>query len=188
MGPQTCPLAAVETPSIEFFMQSAHRIGLTDEQQGKLMEMFGKKMQTNKPLMDKATKATKDLRAAVLAPDFDAKKVQELAAESAKAEAVLIQEAVQTWKGIRAILTTEQMKAVTEMMKRPPMMGPGMMGPGGMPGMGMGPGAMPGGPGQPGGKGQGERNQRGGGQGANRNNGGGQGQQPGGQGNGGYGY
>jgi len=145
---------------MEFFMQSGPRIGLTEEQQGKLMEMFGKKMQTNKPLMDKAVNATKELRTAVLSSTFDGERIQKLAAESAKAEAALVQESIQTWKSIRAILTTEQMKAVTEMMKRPPML-PGMMpgvgpmgpmGPGGPPGMPPGPG----GPGRPGGQGRGD--------------------------------
>lgn len=159
MGPPpTCPMGAVGVPPMEFFSQSAPRIGLTDEQQGKLMELFGKRMQTNKPLMDKAMKATKDLRAAVLAPTFDATKVQQLATDSAKTEAAMVQESIQTWKGIREILTAEQTKAVIQMLNRPPMppMGPGM-GPGGP----MGPG--PGGPGMgPGGQGGGGQRNRGG--------------------------
>ena len=154
MSPPACPLGAVGAPPMEFFMQSAQRIGLTDEQQGKLMEMFGKKMQTNKPLMDRAMKATRDLRAAVLAETLDLRRVEALAAESAKAEAALVQDAIKTWQGIRGILTAEQTKAVLQMMNRPQMMpGIGPMGSGGRPGMG---------PGQPGGGRQpGERNRGG---------------------------
>jgi len=146
MGPPpTCGLGVIGVPPIMFFLQFAPQIRLSDEQQGKLMELFGKKMQTGKPLTDKAMGAARDLRDAVMAKDLDPMKVEALAAESAKAEAVLVQDAIQTWKEIRGILTGEQMQTVLAILKQPPMPPPGMF-----PGMGqMGPG-MPGGQAGPG--------------------------------------
>jgi Spy/CpxP family protein refolding chaperone len=149
--PSPCALNAVNAGMPMLFM-FGDQINLSKTQQSKLMQMDRKSMM---PLMKKATDATEKLRTAMLAKNFDDKKVQQLSAESSKAEAALVQNSIQTWKNVRKILTAKQLKKLAELAKNPPMpfgmggmrpMGPG--GPGGPP---------PGGPMGPGGRGPGGR-------------------------------
>ena len=104
---------------------------MSREQINKLQMVLATNEQTLAPLREKAGKAMDELRNAMLADDYDAKKVQELAAASEKAATALDNAELDQWKQIRAILTIEQVKYLRESGNRMPMFGmPGMVGPG----------------------------------------------------------
>jgi hypothetical protein len=140
----TCPSSAVGMPT-SLFLQLSREADLPKEQERMLTELLGN--ESDFQIFDRALKATRALQEAKLAKDFDPKEFEVLAADASRAETALLHHQVQTWKGIRSILTAEQTKSVMQKMM-PPGMGP--MGPGGMPGPGgPPPGGPPPGPGGP---------------------------------------
>lgn len=89
---------------------------LSQEQMDKLRLVFAKSEVAMAPLREKARKAMTAFRDAILADEYDANKVQELAAASAKAEADIAGAELDQWKQIRSILTTGQIKFMREIV------------------------------------------------------------------------
>jgi Spy/CpxP family protein refolding chaperone len=102
---------------------------LTDDQLTQLTEVMTKGDKTAKTLQEKAVKATKALRTALLAADFDVVKVKELSTAAQKAEADLITASIDEWVKIRAILSDTQLTAMQKAMTPPARGGRGQGGP-----------------------------------------------------------
>ncbi|HOK54705.1 MAG TPA: periplasmic heavy metal sensor [Armatimonadota bacterium] len=117
-----CPAAAVDVPVMWLFASMQH-LQLTEEQ----AQVFAEIMDTSEariaPLRKKAQDAFKAVSEAMMADEFDAKKVETLIAASEKAEAAFVAAEYERWKQIRALLTPEQFKIVKETIRHMP--GPG---------------------------------------------------------------
>jgi Spy/CpxP family protein refolding chaperone len=123
----SCPAMAVMTPQAQMFERVADILQLTDDQKTKLTDIIAKNEQTLQPLMQKCSQAAQALRAAILAPTYDAQKVKELSVIAEKAEADVINARIDTWTQIRSVLTTEQAAKLQAAMTMP--RGPGGMRP-----------------------------------------------------------
>ena len=132
----SCPAMAVMPPHTGMLDRMADALQLTDDQITKLKETMTKNDETVRPLVQKSADASKALRAALLASDYNAQTVKDLAAKAEKAEADVIAASIEVWTQIRSILTKDQAAALQEAMNMP-RQGPGPAGP------------PPGGPGVP---------------------------------------
>jgi Spy/CpxP family protein refolding chaperone len=76
--------------------------------------------------MQKSAEATKALRAALLASDYSAQNVRDLATKAENAEAEVVTASIETWTQLRAILTADQVSKLQEVMSMPRQgLGPG---------------------------------------------------------------
>jgi len=118
-GPgMSCPAMAVTPPQSAMLERMADQLQLTDEQSTKLNEVITKNQQTMTTLSQKAAEATKALRTAVLASEFDVQKVKDLATAAEKAEAAVIAADIDEWAQIRSILTADQITTMREMTSK----------------------------------------------------------------------
>ena len=137
--PMLSPAMAVMPPQPGMVGHLAETLGLTEDQTAKIEKITAENGDTVRSLSEKSADASKALHDALLAADFDAQKVKDLAAAAQKAEAAVVSASIDEWIQIRAILTTDQARGLLETMS---MRGPG-------------PGQRPAGPRGPGGPGAG---------------------------------
>jgi len=114
-----CPVTALMPPQAQMIDRLAEPLGLTEDQVSQLKTVIAKGDETMLPLTKKAAEATKAVRDAVLAADFDSQKLTTLAAAAQKAEAAIITASIAEWAQIRAILTADQGKLLAEIMSAP---------------------------------------------------------------------
>jgi Spy/CpxP family protein refolding chaperone len=137
-GPISCPAQAMMPPfAVE---QLTDILSLTDDQAAKLKDVLTKCQDNLKPLRKKSADATKALRDALLASNFDAAKVKKLAITAEQAETAIIDAEIDEWVQIRAILTADQVKELQNAMTPPPHPAPGSARNQGGPGMSPPPG------------------------------------------------
>ena len=118
MGGMTpCPATALAPPPAGF-VDRAEPLQLTDDQKTKLKDILAKGEETLMPLRQKAGEASRTLRQALFAPEFDAQKVAQLAAEAEKAETAIIKAEIDVWAKIRGVLTADQVTKLQDMMGR----------------------------------------------------------------------
>jgi len=133
------PAMAVMPPHAGMVNRMTEALQLTEDQTSKLETITAKNDENVRTLSQKSEDASKALHDALLAANFDAQKVKDLAATAEKAEAALIGASIDEWTQIRAILTTDQAKGLQDVMSvRGP--GPGQRPFGPPPG---GPGTVP---------------------------------------------
>ena len=118
-GAMSCPAMAVAPPQAAMLERFSESLELTDEQTTQLTEVMTKGDKTARTLQEKAVKATKALKTALLAADFDVVKVKELSTAAQKAEADLITASIDEWVKIRAILSDTQLTALQKAMTPP---------------------------------------------------------------------
>lgn len=131
-GGMTSAVMAVAPPQSTMLDREAQMLGLTEEQVAQLKPILTNGEKTIKPLSQKAADASKALREAVLAKEFDNEKVKTLTAAAQKAELAVINAEIDEWSKIRPVLTADQIATLQKMGgQRPPMMGGqgGPMGP-----------------------------------------------------------
>jgi Spy/CpxP family protein refolding chaperone len=124
----SCPAMAVAPPSGMMLDRMASTLQLTDDQRTQIMDLIGKNDKTVRPLMQKAGEATKALHTALLAADFNAQTVKDLATRAEKAEADVVAANIDIWAQIRGVLTKDQAAGLQEALSGPPQ-GPGPGGP-----------------------------------------------------------
>jgi Spy/CpxP family protein refolding chaperone len=126
---------AVMPPHYMMFENMAETLELTDEQLTQIKDAADKNDAIVQPLMQKAGDACKALREAVMASEYDAAKVQELATAAQKAEAAVTSANINAWTQLRSILSVDQVAKLKEIMstQRPGPGGPGGPGPMGPP-------------------------------------------------------
>jgi hypothetical protein len=115
----SCPAMAVVTPQGFMLDRAVGTLRLTEDQAIKLKAVTAKNDTTLRPLMEKAADASKALRTALLASDYDAKKVKELASAAEKAEAAVVTANIDGWASIRAALTADQFSKLKEAVSAP---------------------------------------------------------------------
>ena len=116
----SCPAMVLMAPSAKAIESSADTLGLTDEELTSLKATVSKADETLTSLTQKASSATKALREALMATEYDAQKVKDLAAAAEKAEAAVISARIDEWTQLRAILTADQItKLQSSGMQRP---------------------------------------------------------------------
>lgn len=132
----SCPAMAVMPPQVGMLDRMADALQLTEDQMTKLRTAMTKSDEAMRPLSRSAADSSRALRDALMAPEFNAQKVKDLAATAEKAEAALVSARIDEWAQIRSILTADQAKQLQGMMtmQRP---GPGQR-PGGPPPPGAG--------------------------------------------------
>lgn len=135
-GMMSCPAMAVAPPPAGLVAR-AEALQLSDDQKTKLKDILAKSEETLIPLRQKAAEASRALRQAVFAPEFDAQKVKQLATDAEKAEAAIVSAEIETWAQIRGVLAADQLTKLQELTGL--RMGPGLGG-GGRRG---GPGGQP---------------------------------------------
>jgi Spy/CpxP family protein refolding chaperone len=114
-----CPAMAAMPPQAGMIDRMAETLQLTHDQSAKLKKVSAKSDQTLRPLTQKSAEASKALRAALLASDYNTKKVKDLAAKAEKAEAEVVTASIGTWTQIRAILTKSQIAKMQKTMNIP---------------------------------------------------------------------
>jgi len=131
-GGAVCPSSALMLPMVALY-RTGGPAGISDEQAQKLRAAFDKSEKAMAPIRAQAEEAVKALREAILADNYDSRKVADLAARATKAEAAIVSAEVDTWAQVRPILTLEQVKRLREFPGRMPPGGPGGPPPGGFP-------------------------------------------------------
>lgn len=117
----SCPAMATALPQASAVERVTDTLGLTDEQVTKLTAAMTKSQESINSLAQTAATATKALGAALVASEYDAQKVKELAAAAEKAEAAVVSARIDEWTQIRSILTADQAKQfLASAMQRPP--------------------------------------------------------------------
>ncbi len=134
----SCPVMGIAPPPAAI-VDRAEALQLTDDQKTKLRHALANGEQTLTPLRQKAAEASRALRQAIFAAEFDAQSVQQLATDAMKAETAVLNAEIAVWTQIRGILTSEQVAKLQDLVGRG--MAPGMGG-----GRRGGPGSPPGGP------------------------------------------
>ena len=134
-GMGTCP-AMVLSPPPAGIVDRADALQLADGQKTKLKDVLTKSEETLMPLRQKAGEASRALRQAIFAPEFDASKIKQLVTDAQNAEVAILKAEIGIWGQIRGILTADQLAKLQELTGR--RMGPGMGGgrrggPGGQP-------------------------------------------------------
>jgi Spy/CpxP family protein refolding chaperone len=124
----SCPAMAVAPPPPMMLDRMSNILQLTDDQRTQIMDLIGKSDKTVRPLMQKAGDATKALHMALLAADFNAQTVKDLAAMAERAEADVVGANIDVWAQIRGVLTKDQATGLQEALAGPPQ-GPGPGGP-----------------------------------------------------------
>jgi len=112
----SCPAAALAPPQAMMLDRAAETLQLTDEQKGKLRDVTTKSEEAMRPILQKASEASLALRAAVLAPEYDAEKVKQLVTNAQRAEDQVINARLATWAQIRSVLTADQLAKLQEVM------------------------------------------------------------------------
>jgi Spy/CpxP family protein refolding chaperone len=107
------------TPQTTLLDRAADTLQLTDDQKTRLTTIITKNDQALQPLMQKSAQAAQALRAAILAPTYDAQKVKELSVVAEKAETDVINARINTWTEIRAVLTADQSAKLQSVMTMP---------------------------------------------------------------------
>lgn len=127
-------------PPSPAMIDRAQSLNLSTETKDKLRTALTKGDETLRPLRQKLAEASRALRQAVMADEFDETKFKEALAASGKAEMAVIDAEIAVWKEIRAAMTADEFKALREAMatmmtpRRPGGQGgpgPGGPGPGG---------------------------------------------------------
>lgn len=158
---QISALQVVTPPTTSMLERISSQLELTDDQYSQLTTITTKGETTIKTLTAKATKAAQTLQTALLATDYNATKVKELAVTAQKAEMDVITANIDVWTNIHAILSADQITLMKQLSNTRPGRGQGQgRGQDQNRGQGMGPdqGQMPQGP-PPGGEDQMEPNQ-----------------------------
>ena len=124
-GGMPCPAMAAMAPPSAVIDRMAETLGLTESQVTKLRAAMTKCEESIKSLSQKSGEATKAMRDAIAASDYDAQKVTEV-----KAEVAVLSARLDEWTQIRSILTADQAKRLQESiaMQRPGQV-PGPAGP-----------------------------------------------------------
>lgn len=104
-----CPAMAVMPYRGRMIDSMAHGLKLTPDQVAKLKKAAASSDKTLQPLRQEAAKLSQALRAAVLAPNYSAKTVKDLAARAESAEAKIVAASIDEWTRIRSILTASQL-------------------------------------------------------------------------------
>ena len=112
-----CAVMAL-TPPPAAIVDRAQVLQLTEEQKTKLSDILAKGEEALLPLRQKAADASRALRQAVLAPQFDAAKVRQLTADATKAEEALLIAEIKIWGEIRSALSAEQFAKLQELTSR----------------------------------------------------------------------
>ncbi|MCE5197944.1 MAG: Spy/CpxP family protein refolding chaperone [Armatimonadota bacterium] len=110
----SCPAMAVMPPPSAVIDRAAETLQLTEDQTATLKIAMTTCDGTIKSLAQKATDASKALRDALVASEYDAQKAKDLAAAAEKAEITLINARIDEWTQIRAILTADQAKKLLD--------------------------------------------------------------------------
>ena len=118
----SCPAMALMPPQ-SMVIDRAEALQLSEEQKEKLKTILTRSEDILRPLRQKAAESSRVLREAVLAPNYDERRVAQLASDAQKAEAAIVTAEIQTWTQIRAVLTPDQVSRLQEPMGR--RMGPG---------------------------------------------------------------
>lgn len=110
----TCPANALTIMPSSAVETSAERLGLTSDQVTSLKNALAKSEEALRPLLQKSADATKALRAALTAPEYDAANVAKLAQNAITAETAIINARINTWTQVRGILTADQVAKLTQ--------------------------------------------------------------------------
>lgn len=114
----SCPVMAITPPQASALDRLADAFQLTEDQSSKLKSVLTKSDETVSALSKKSAEATKELKTAVMAADFDAVNVKALADKAEKAEAAVVNAIIDEWIQIRSILTADQVKTLQETMSK----------------------------------------------------------------------
>lgn len=114
----SCPAMTLAPPQNAMIDRNADTLALKDDQKTKLTGSLTKSEGVLQTYRQKSADAAKALRDALLAPTFDAAKVQQLLADAQKIEAAIAASELQTWGEIRSILTTDQVTKLSDAMSR----------------------------------------------------------------------
>lgn len=115
-GGMSCPAMAAMAPPSAVIDRMAETLGLTKSQVTKLRAAMTKCEESIKSLSQKSGEATKAMRDAIAASDYDAQKVTDLANAAVKAEVAVLSARLDEWTQIRSILTADQAKGLQESM------------------------------------------------------------------------
>lgn len=113
-----CPAMATAPPSVMMIERSGDALALSADQKTKLTNVLTKSEVNTAKLRPVAQQASQALHEALVAPTFDAAKVNSLLAAAQKADANISSAQIQTWFELRAILTPAQVKQLSDMMGR----------------------------------------------------------------------
>lgn len=95
--------------------RASEALGLTDDQTTKLKAAVSDSELSIHSLSQKSADATRSLHDALMASDYDAQKVKNLAAAAEKAEAAVISARIDEWTQVRSVLTADQSKGLQGM-------------------------------------------------------------------------
>lgn len=118
-GPMmSCPAMAVMPMRVEMINHFASTLKLSSAQSAKLKQIAAKSDKTLRSLQLTADKSTKALHSALLAPKYNAKNVNGLAAKAEKAEANIVAASIDAWTQARSVLTANQIKKLQAVMSK----------------------------------------------------------------------
>ncbi|MGC8863701.1 MAG: Spy/CpxP family protein refolding chaperone [Armatimonadota bacterium] len=141
-GPGFCAAMALAPPP-PAIVDRAQALQLTQEQKTKLRDILAKGEEALVPLRQKAADASRALREAVLAPQYDAAKVKQLSSDAARAEEAVVTAEIRIWGEVRLALSVEQFAKLQDLMSRRFVPGAGGNRPGGWGGPGGQPAGQP---------------------------------------------
>ncbi len=123
MGP-ACPTSALMVPPPMFTERAPSILQLSEAQRIQLKDILTKAQESLKPLRESASKASGELRDAVMAPESDAAKVQSLKETAMKSEADVLNMEIGIWTKFKAVLNAEQLMMYTNLFRPTPRQSP----------------------------------------------------------------
>lgn len=103
-------------PSVYMIESMSSQLGLSQTQQSKIRSIKTSSDKTIQPLMKKVQSTSEALRKAALAAKYNESEVKKLATNLRNAEAAVMNANIATWTKVRAVLTSDQVTKLRNIM------------------------------------------------------------------------